>query len=124
MVEAGEFLEWAEFSGNLYGTPRAAVERKLARQHVLLEIEGKGARQVKRVMPKACSIFVVPPPPELEMLERRLRGRGTENEAQIAKRLAVAREELAFRGEFDHEVINPDGKSHLAVQEVLAIISG
>ena len=103
----GGFLEWAEFAGNRYGTPRAAVaERLSAGVPVLLEIELKGARQVRAAMPEAFMVFLTPP--SWEALEARLRGRGTEDEAAIAGRLARAREELAAAGEFDAIVVNDD----------------
>jgi len=77
LVEKGEFLEWAEVHGNLYGTPRARVERELARGlDVILEIDVQGARQVREKIPDAVAVFVLPP--SLEVLEERLRNRGTE----------------------------------------------
>ena len=99
-VADGGFLEWAEFAGNRYGTPRAAVERRLAAgESVLLEIELQGARQVHAAMPDALMVFLKPP--TLAELEARLRGRGTEDEAAITRRLDRARAELVAAGEFD-----------------------
>jgi guanylate kinase len=101
------FLEWAEFAGNRYGTPRAAVvERLEAGQTVLLEIELQGARQVRAAMPEAFLVFLSPP--SWAVLEERLRGRGTEDEAAIARRLARAREEMAAAAEFHAVVVNDD----------------
>ncbi|MEB3335565.1 MAG: guanylate kinase [Cyanobacteriota bacterium] len=106
-VEEGGFLEWARFAGHSYGTPREAVERRLlAGQPVLLEIEVEGARQVRRTFPAGRQIFVAPP--SFPELERRIRGRGTEAEDAIQRRLRRAREELAATAEFDAVLINDD----------------
>jgi guanylate kinase len=106
-LEEGGFLEWAAFAGNRYGTPRAPVEKTLAAgRPVLLEIEVEGARQVRRSFPAARQIFVAPP--SLAELERRIRGRGTDGEEAIQRRLARAREELAAAAEFDAVLINDD----------------
>lgn len=105
MVDQGEFLEWAEFAGNLYGTPRQAVQqRRLAGTPVLLEIELQGARQIRRAVPDALLVFLAPP--SWDELVRRLTGRGTESPAEIERRLHVAREELAAEQEFDVTLIN------------------
>ena len=106
-VTAGGFLEWAEFAGNRYGTPRQPVEEHLsAGEPVLLEIELQGARQVRATAPEALMVFLEPP--SFEALEQRLRGRGTEDEAAIARRLERARAELAAAQEFDVVVLNDD----------------
>jgi guanylate kinase len=106
-VATGGFLEWAEFAGNLYGTPRAAVQERLeAGRTVLLEIELEGARQVRRSFPAGFQVLLRPP--SFEELERRIRGRGTDSEEAIARRLARAREELAAEAEFDAVVVNDD----------------
>jgi guanylate kinase len=106
-VEEGGFLEWASFAGNRYGTPRAAVEEKLAAgRPVLLEIEVEGARQVRRTFPAGRQIFVAPP--SFQELEQRIRGRGTDGEEAIQRRLARAREELAAAAEFDAVLVNDD----------------
>ena len=105
MVAHGELLEWAEFTGNLYGTPRAAVNERLAAgTPVLLEIELQGARQIKETMPGSIRVFLLPP--SWEELERRLVGRGTEPGDLRDQRLAAARVELAAQGEFDHTLVN------------------
>jgi guanylate kinase len=107
LVKEGGFLEWATFAGHHYGTPRGAVERRLATgQPVLLEIELEGARQVRRSFPAGLQIFVAPP--SFQELERRIRGRGTDTEEAIQRRLARAREELAAAGEFDAVLVNAD----------------
>ena len=106
-VAAGGFLEWAEFAGNLYGTPRGAVQQRLdAGQPVLLEIELEGARQVRRSFPAGFQVLLQPP--SFEELERRIRGRGTDSEEAIARRLVRARDELAAAAEFDAVVVNDD----------------
>ena len=106
-VAEGGFLEWAEFAGHLYGTPRPPVEAQLAEgRPVLLEIELEGARQVRRSFPSAGQLFLAPP--GFEELERRIRGRGTDSEEAIARRLERARVELAAAEEFDAVVVNSD----------------
>ena len=106
-VENDGFLEWAEFAGNYYGTPRRPVEDKLAFQKaVLLEIELEGARQVRKTFPDAFQIFLAPP--TFEELERRIRGRATDSEQAIKSRLKRAREELTAQEEFDAVVVNDD----------------
>ncbi|XGV88072.1 MAG: guanylate kinase [Limnothrix sp. BL-A-16] len=107
MAEAGDLLEWAEFAGNCYGTPRQPIVERLDRgEQVLLEIELEGARQVKTTFPEALRVFVLPP--SLDELERRLRSRGQDAEAAIERRLARAREEVAAADEFDQQVVNDD----------------
>ena len=104
---AGQLLEWASFAGNSYGTPRGPVQEHLAAgQSVLLEIELEGARQVRAAMPEAVLVFLAPP--SGEELKRRLVGRGTEDDAAVAARLARADAELAAVDEFDHVVRNVD----------------
>ena len=106
-VEAGDFLEYADYSGNRYGTLRSEVESRVAAGHtVLLEIELQGARQVRSSMPEAVQVFIAPP--AIEHLRQRLEGRGTDDPAAIEARLKVAEEELEARDEFHHQVINDD----------------
>jgi guanylate kinase len=103
----GRMLEWAEVHGQLYGTPREAVEQQLAEGlDVLLEIDVQGAKQVKAGIPGAVTIFLEPP--SWEVLEERLRSRGTEDDAALARRLETARRELSDAGGFDHRVVNED----------------
>jgi guanylate kinase len=105
MVEHGELLEYAEFAGNYYGTPRGPVlERLEAGTPVLLEIELQGARQVRASMPEALLVFLSPP--SWDELVRRLVGRGTEPAEVIARRLETAKVELAAESEFDAAVVN------------------
>ena len=95
------FLEWAEYAGNCYGTPLASVQREMAAgKQVILEIEVQGALQVKEKMPEAHLVFIEPP--SLEELERRLRGRGTETDDVVRKRMDTALVELS------HKMVNDD----------------
>ena len=104
-VAAGDFVEWAEYSGRRYGTLRSELRRQLdAGRPVVLEIEVQGARQVREAMPEAVQIFIEPP--DGEALKDRLVGRGTDDQTEIARRLAVAEEELAAAGEFQYRVCN------------------
>ena len=117
-VRAGGFLEWAEFAGNLYGTPRQPVEQHLEQgRPVLLEIELEGARQVRRTFPAGFQLFIKPP--SFVELERRIRARGTDSDAAISKRLERARVELAAEGEFDAVLVNGDLQLALAELERL-----
>ncbi len=107
MVATGALLEWAEYSGHRYGTPRAPLEAAVEEgRTVLLEIEVQGALQVRSGLPDALRIFLVPP--TFDELERRLRDRGTEDEPTIQGRLEVARREMAAQEAFDHVVVNDD----------------
>jgi len=120
-VKSGDFLEWVEYSGNLYGTLRSEVDAKLAAgDDVILEIELIGARAVRKTMPEAISVFIAPP--SMAELAERLRGRGTETAAAIAKRLHRAETEVAAAKEFDHVVVNDEAGR--AADEVAAIIEG
>ena len=104
-VENNEFLEWAEFSGNLYGTQKQYIIEKLeAGKNLILEIDTQGALNVKKIMPEAILIFILPP--SIKELESRLRGRNTESEADIKKRLAFIKLEIENSKNFDFEVIN------------------
>lgn len=103
----GAFLEWAEYAGNLYGTPRQAVEAWIrSGEVVLLEIELVGARKVAQAFPDAQKIFIAPP--SLAVLEQRIRDRGMDNEAAIAKRLQHAQAEMDAAQEFDLAIVNDD----------------
>jgi guanylate kinase len=106
-IEGGRFLEWAEYSGNLYGTPEQKVDEFLEEgKSVILEIELQGARLVREKRPDAVMIFVRAP--SLEETRRRLTGRATETEEALESRLATAVGEVAAREEFDCEVVNED----------------
>jgi guanylate kinase len=118
-VCAGEFLEWVQYSGDLYGTLRADVDDKLSRgDDVILEIELVGARAVRKALRGAIEVFIAPP--SLTELSHRLRGRGTETDEAIARRLSIAQTEVAAAEEFDHVVVNDDAER--AAAEVAAII--
>ncbi|MGX1629986.1 guanylate kinase [Streptomyces albidoflavus] len=122
LIANGELLEWAEFAGNRYGTPRRAVlDRLEAGEPVLLEIDLQGARQVKESMADAQLVFLAPP--SWEELIRRLTGRGTESAEVIERRLAAARIELAAEAEFDTTLVNTSVEAVavelLALMEIL-----
>jgi guanylate kinase len=117
--EAGGFLEHAEYGGNVYGTSWMAIDEPLRMGFdVVLEIEVQGAAQVKERRPSACLIFLLPP--SLAVLEERLRGRGTDSEAVIQRRMALVDRELAAAKLFDFAVVNDD--LDRAVEEVLEVI--
>jgi guanylate kinase len=119
-VGEGRFLEWVHYSGHRYGTLRDDVERRReAGNDVVLEIELQGARAVRETLPEAVSVFIAPP--SMAELATRLKGRGTESPAAIARRLHIAEREVAAADEFDHIVVNDDAER--AALEVAAIIT-
>ncbi|MFF4226430.1 guanylate kinase [Streptomyces abikoensis] len=119
LVANGELLEWAEFAGNRYGTPRKAVlDRLEAGEPVLLEIDLQGARQVRETMPEAQLVFLAPP--SWDELVRRLTGRGTESPEVIERRLAAAKVELAAESEFDTTLVNTSVED--VARELLALL--
>jgi guanylate kinase len=106
-IAAGELLEWAEFAGNYYGTPIGPIQTQLDdSRSVILEIELAGARQVAKIFPAACRIFILPP--SIAELETRIRERATDSESAILRRLEQARVEIAAADEFDARIINDD----------------
>jgi len=118
-IANNDFLEYAQFAGNSYGTPKSYVMSLLEQgKNVLLEIEVQGAMQVMARMPSCVSIFVLPP--SFEELERRLRGRGTETEEKILKRLETAKGELAYADKYQYQVVN-GGDLEAAYQELRSI---
>ena len=119
MIDAGEFLEYDAHAANYYGTPRAQALEKMEKGHVLLDIEPKGAQQVKANMPEATLIFIMPP--SVEELERRLRGRGDTSEEQIALRMERAHWEMDQRVWYDHVLTNDDADR--CAEEILKIIA-
>lgn len=120
-VDAGEFLEWAEYAGHQYGTLAPEVERLIDQgRHVLLDIEVQGAAQVREARPDTVAIFLLPP--SVDVLMQRLTGRRTESDAQQRRRMARADRELAQALSFDHIVVNDDLDT--AVAAVSAIIDG
>jgi len=119
LIDAGDLLEWAEYAGNLYGTPREPVQRRLAEGWpAFLVIELQGMRQVRKLMPDAQFVFLAPP--TLEELERRLVGRGTEPAEVIRQRLDQARIEMAAEPEFDVTLVNDEVER--AADELVALI--
>jgi guanylate kinase len=115
-VAQGELLEWAEFAGNLYGTPRKPVEDMIqAGKSVILEIELEGARQIRKTFPSALRIFILPP--SMGELEARIRGRGQDSEDAIARRLLRAQEEVDAAREFDVQIVNDDFEKALSDME-------
>ena len=118
-VEAGEFLEWATYGGNLYGTLRAEIERIFARgRTAVLDIEIEGARQLRASFPNSLHLFVLPP--SAEVLVSRLAGRNTESPAVLRERITRAADELAAVAEYDYAIMNQD--LVLAVAQVAAIL--
>lgn len=119
MIADGEFLETASVYSNYYGTPKAPVYEKLALgQDVMFEIDTLGAKQIKSIYPESVTIFIIPP--SFEILEKRLRARGTDSEDSIRRRLSCARNELEKYKQFDYIVFNDDLES--SIQKVLSII--
>ncbi len=119
MASDSEFLEYAQVFGNYYGTSEAWVKQQLARDiDILLEIDWQGAAQVRRLMPAAVGIFILPP--SRESLEQRLRKRGKDSEETIRKRLSQARDEMSHYGEADFFIINDDFDQ--ALEELYAVV--
>ncbi|AFY54154.1 guanylate kinase [Rivularia sp. PCC 7116] len=107
LIEEGEFLEWAEFAGNLYGTPRKPViDLMESGKSILLEIELEGARQIRAAFPELLSIFILPP--NFNELEKRIRGRQKDSEDAISRRLKRAKEEINAACEFHLQIVNDD----------------
>lgn len=107
MVENGEFLEWAVYNGNHYGTPAAPVQKQLSEgKDVLLEIDVQGALEVKKNFPQGLYVFIAPP--DKSVLRERLKGRGTESEEEIERRVSEAERELSLSPQYDYTIINDD----------------
>ena len=120
-VQAGDFVEHAEYAGRRYGTLRSELERRIGAGHpVVLEIEVQGARQIRRTMPEALQIFIAPP--SADVLRTRLVGRGTDDPEQVEKRLQTARAELAAQDEFGEVVVND--RLEDAVDKLEGIVRG
>ena len=118
-VEAGEFLEWATYAGNLYGTLRSEIDRIFARgRTAVLDVEIEGARQIRASFPNSLHVFVLPP--SAEELVTRLAGRNTEAPAVVRERITRAADELAAVAEYDYAIFNED--LVLAVAQVAAIL--
>ncbi len=119
MLTRGEFAEWATVHGHLYGTPARALEQALAGgSDVLLDIDTQGAAQVRARYPEAVLVFIVAP--SMKELEQRLRERRSDNEQEIARRLARAREEIALWRRYDYLIVNRDVKE--AMEQLASII--
>lgn len=120
LVEEGAFVEHAEVFGNLYGTSHAAIDSLLqSGRHVILDIDWQGARRIKSLMPEAVTVFILPP--SLAVLEARLRARGQDSEAVIARRMAEAVAESSHYAEFDHVIINDVFSEALADLKAVAM---
>ncbi len=119
--ERGEFLEWAEYGSQLYGTLKREIDRIFAEgRHAVLDIEVEGARQIRKNFPNSLQVFVLPP--SADVLVERLKRRNTENPELLRKRLTHASEELAAVAEYDYAVVNED--LNTAVDQVSAILDG
>lgn len=119
MISQGDLIEWAEYVGNYYGTPKKFVEEQLAKgKDVLLEIEMQGGMLVKKQFPDALLLFVTPP--TADDLKTRLSGRGTETEEQIAKRLKRASEEVVYMNDYEYIIVNDILEN--AVQDIHSLI--
>ena len=119
MINNNKFLEYAQYADNFYGTPKDAVEEMLNQGlNVILEIEVQGGLQVLEKCPDCLSIFIVPP--SMEELENRLRGRGTEPNDVIEKRMEAAKTEMTFTNRYDYVVMND--KVDTAVEEIISLI--
>lgn len=118
-IEKDKFLEWAEFAGNFYGTKKKYINKCLKEgKDIILEIDTQGALQVKQRMPEAVLIFICPP--SYETLENRLRGRHTEDEATIKKRLEQAKIELERAEKFDYRIVNDELQTAIkSLEEVI-----
>lgn len=120
MIASGELLEWAEVYGNLYGVPRAQVERALSEgRDVLVKVDVQGARTIHGLMPDALLVFLAPP--DLDELTRRLASRGTEAEDAMRRRLREAKAEMEAATLFDHVVVNRRGKLDDAAHQIEAL---
>lgn len=121
MIADGEILEYTTYVGNYYGTPKTEAVRITGEgRDLILEIEVDGASQIKRIMPEALTIMLIPP--TISELEGRLRGRGTESEEVISDRLAKAREEIKLASSYDYVVVNEEGKIDECAELICNII--
>ena len=119
MAERGEFLESAEVYGNLYGTSQTWISHEITRgRDILLDIDWQGAAQIRRMFPECISVFILPP--SKQALEERLKKRGKDNDAVIAKRMAAVRQEVAHIAEFDYVIINDNLNE--ALRELNAVV--
>ncbi len=120
MADEGKLLEWAEYSGNCYGTPLESVRNHIDEgKQVILEIDVQGAFQIRDKIPEAYLVFIEPP--SLEVLESRLRGRGTESEDAVLRRMNAAKVELSQKSEYDIQIVNDDLET--AVQGLVSYVN-
>lgn len=120
MIDADQFLEWAEYADHYYGTPRSTVEEQINQgKQVILEIEVVGARKIKQAFPTADLVFILPP--SLAELEHRLKRRGKDSPSAMHKRLEQAKRELAASHEFDHQIVNDDLEKALKALEAIIL---
>ena len=116
-----ELLEWAEYAGNYYGTPKDRVVEQINQgNYIILEIELAGARAIAKIFPEAQRIFILPP--SVEELEQRIRSRGTNSEESIGKRLEIAQLEIAASDEFDFQIVNDDLEKAIACLETAIFV--
>ncbi len=119
LIDNNQMLEYAKYGVNYYGTPRTSVDEHLRKGDiVILKIEIQGAHQIMNVYPDAVGVFVFPP--NLEVLEKRLRGRGTETDEDVLRRLNIAKDELAYSSNYDYHIINDDLQD--AVEDLSAVV--
>jgi guanylate kinase len=117
--DRGEFLEWAEVHGNYYASSRVWLREQITAGHdILLEIDWQGAQQVRKAFTDAVGVFVLPP--SLDVLEQRLRGRGTDSDDVISRRLLAARSEMRHVGEFDYVILNNELRE--AIDDLVAVV--
>ena len=113
-----EFIEWAEYAGNYYGTPKVKIEEQIALGNsIILEIEVVGARKIAAIFPDALRIFILPP--SIEELEQRIKARGKNSEESIARRIAIAKTEINASDEFDYTIVNDDLEKAIAKVEAI-----
>lgn len=117
LIEQNAFLEWAMVHGNLYGTSRSEVERARGSRALMFDVDYQGARQIKCAEPEAVSVFILPP--DMATLEKRLRGRASEDEPAVQKRFSAAKHEIAHYGSFDYVLVNDD--LDLAIRRLTSI---
>ena len=106
LIEQGAFLEWAEVHGNLYGTSKAEIASRRGDRGIVFDIDHQGARQIKCAAPDAVAVFILPP--SMSVLEQRLRGRASEDEATVQRRFGVAKREIEHYGLFDYVLVNAE----------------
>lgn len=117
LIERGEFLEWAEVHGNLYGTSRSELERSRDLRGIIFDVDQQGARQIKSHLPDSVSVFILPP--DMKTLHARLSGRASEDAATVARRFSVALTEIAHYGLFDYLLLNDELED--ATQRLISI---